>query len=351
MRPLRVAVIASARYSVNQPFAGGLEAHTWLLIRGLRRRGHQVTVFASGSDPGLGAVTHVSRWPYLSDAARADVSMTSEDSIREHHAYLDFMLKLARPTSGFDIVHNNSIHYLPIAMAKAVDVPMVSTLHTPPTPWLESAIQVEADCPVTFVAVSAHTARAWRHIVPDARIVMNGVDLDSWRPGRGGGRLIWFGRIVPEKGPHLAIAAARRAGVPLDLVGPCFDDHFFRTEIEPELDDGITYLGHLDHTDLAGRVAEASAALITPCWEEPYGLVAAESLACATPVAGFARGALPEIVDPRSGVLVPPDDVDALARAIPVVQALDRDDARRRAESFCTVQRMLDATKTCTRNS
>ena len=70
------------------------------------------------------------------------------------------MLRLARPAAAdFDVIHNHSLHHLPIAMAATVATPIVTTLHTPPTPWLESAIQAADDCPVTFVAVSGHTAR------------------------------------------------------------------------------------------------------------------------------------------------------------------------------------------------
>ncbi len=343
---LRIALIASSRYSIHQPFVGGLEAHTWMLAQGLKHRGHEVTLFAGGSDPGLAAAGRNSRLPRLSRAARSDVSMKSDDFLAEHHSYLDFMLELSGPGgTSFDVVHNNSTHYLPLAMARAVPAPMVTTLHTPPTPWLESAIQI-APCPVTFVAVSAHTASAWQHAVAAPVLIHNGVDVAGWPPGPGGGPLIWFGRLVPEKGPHLAIAAARRAGLALDLVGPRLDEEYFRTRIEPALGEGIRYLGHLDHPALAERVGRASASLVTPCWDEPYGLVVAESLACGTPVAGFARGALPEIVDGRCGVLVEPGDVDALAAAAHVAVTMSRTAARRRAETHCSLERMLDGYET-----
>ena len=76
---------------------------------------------------------------------------------------------------------------------------------------------------MTFVAVSAHTAGAWSHLVPDAHVIHNGVDVERWRPGPGGGPVVWFGRIVPEKGTHLAIDAAVLAGHPLLLAGPIAD--------------------------------------------------------------------------------------------------------------------------------
>ncbi|MFD3675720.1 glycosyltransferase [Streptomyces sp. NPDC058613] len=345
MNRLRVALIASARFPISEPFAGGLEAHTWWLARALHRRGHHVELFAApGSDPELGARELPVRRTVLSDAARSDASMPSVTWMEEHHAYLGLMLDLARDGEHrFDVVHNNSLHYLPVAMAAALRVPVVTTLHTPPTPWLESAITAQDNCPVTFTAVSRFTAGSWRPTVPAARVVRNGIDTDFWRPGPGGGDLVWSGRLVPEKGPHLAIEAARAAGMPLRIAGPVSDRAYFEDRVAPLLGDDVRYVGHLDRRELAELLGSAGAALVTPGWDEPYGLVVAEALACGTPVCGFDRGALSEILTPDCGLLAPPGDVDALAELIPRAVKLDRRDARRRAEEFCSLGRAADA--------
>lgn len=341
---MRVAVIASSRFPIAQPFAGGLESHVWHLTRQLHRRGHEVTLFAApGSDPTLPvSVLDVSRVE-LSAMARADVSMPPRLAMDEHHAYLSLMLDLIDGRAGeFDLVHNHSLHYLPLAMAHGLRIPMVSTLHTPPTPWLESALQTRRHSPVRFVAVSAHTARAWQHVAGPAWVVPNGVDVTSWTQGPGGGPLIWTGRLVREKGPDLAIAAAARAGLPLQIAGPITDRAFFDAEIDPHLGHGVSYLGHLSHEALAEAVGRACAALVTPRWNEPYGLVVAEALACGTPVVAFARGGIPEILTPECGRLVPADDVEALAGAIPAATALSRDAARARAVTACSLESMVD---------
>jgi glycosyltransferase involved in cell wall biosynthesis len=339
--PARIAIIGSARYAIREPFAGGLEAHTWALARALRQRGHEVTVFAGpGSDPALDVREIPVHWPRISQAARADVSMPADAWLDEHHAYLRLMLDLSR-TQQFDVVHNNCLHHLPIAMAPSVPTPMVTTLHTPPTPWLESAIQA-GPSPVTYVAVSAHTAHAWRGSA-SAEVIRNGVDLDVWPPGPGGGPAIWFGRLVPEKGPHLAIQAARAAGLELELVGPVADRGYFEGRIRPHLGPDIRYLGHLDHAALATRVGAASVTLVTPRWDEPYGLVVAESLACGTPVAAFDRGGVAEVLDPECGVLVDADDVPGLADAAVRAATLSRSNARARAVSHCSLDQMIDA--------
>ncbi len=342
-RRLRVALIASARYAIRQPFPGGLEAHTWALANGLRGRGHHVTVFAGdGCDPDLQVTQIALSRPQLSRAARADVSMTSAEWVHEHHAYLKLMLALSDGSAGrFDIVHNNTLHYLPVAMARMLPVPMLTTLHTPPTPWLESAIQLQ-DCPVTFAAVSRHTARAWAHQIPAVRVIHNGVDPAVWRRGPGGSRYVWSGRLVPEKGADLAIAAARSAGLPLDLVGPISDPGYFRRRIAPRLGGAVRYLGHLDHAALARVIGRSAACLVTPRWDEPYGLVVAEALSCGTPVCGFRRGALSELLTDRVSVLVRPDDVDALAAAMPRARALSRAAAHAYALRHCSQTAMIE---------
>ncbi|OLR93389.1 glycosyl transferase family 1 [Actinokineospora bangkokensis] len=338
---MRLALIASLRYAIRQPFAGGLEAHTWQLATGLAARGHEVHVYAgAGSDPRLD-VRGVRPLPPLSESARQDVSMPADHFLAEHHSYLQLMLGLAADTT-YDLVHNNSLHYLPVAMADALPAPVLTTLHTPPTPWLESALDINRTSGQHFAAVSDHTARMWEHCVPAPHVIRNGVDLSLWRPGPGGGPPVWSGRVVPEKGPVPAILAARAAGTGLRLVGPCPDRDYFRTEVEPLLGGAVEYVGHLDHTALAALVGSASVAVVTPCWDEPYGLVVAEALACGTPVAGFARGALPEIVDDTCGVLVEPGDVSGLADAIRAAARLDRGAVRLRAETTCAVERMVD---------
>jgi glycosyltransferase involved in cell wall biosynthesis len=339
---VHVVIIASARYPLAEPFAGGLESLTWHLVRGLRDRGVEVTLFAGeGSDPTLGARELRVRPLALSRAASGDVSMPPEPWLREHHAYLQVVLELGR-RSDIDVIHNNSLHHLPVALAAAVTAPTITTLHTPPIPWLESAIAV-SDCDRSrFVAVSAHTARSWEHVV-DADVVPNGVDVRRWwLPGPGGESLAWAGRLVPEKAPHLAIDIARSTGRPLRLSGPISDRAYFEAEVAPRLGDGVEYVGHLGVSGLAELFGSSAVTLVTPDWDEPYGLVAAESLACGTPVVAFDRGGLREFVTPEVGVVVPAGDVARAREAVAAAARLDRAACRAHAVTECSVDVMIE---------
>lgn len=343
MSRCRIGVIAPASTPVVEPFSGGLTAHVATLCRHLVERGHDVTLFAApGSDPSLPVEELDVDRLYLSEAARRDVSMPAEVVVREHHAYLALMLRLGRRNAGFDVIHNHSLHYLPVAMAPIVPVPMLTTLHTPPTPWLESAAQAARASAMRFVAVSAHTAAQWQPVLGPVGVVRNAVDLERWPSGPGGPDLVWSGRIVPEKAPHLAIEAARLAGRPITLAGPVSDAAYFRDRVAPLLGPGVRYAGHLEQRDLARLVGSSAVAVVTPQWDEPYGLVVAEALSCGTPVAAFRRGGIPEIVGPDCARLADPGDVVSLAAAIVEAGGLSRSRVRRHAVRHCSIELMME---------
>ncbi|KUI32817.1 glycosyl transferase family 1 [Mycobacterium sp. IS-1496] len=340
---IRVAMIASARYPVRQPFAGGLEAFVYQFAHALTAAGHSVTMFAApGSAVDLPWDVVPVHALEMTDASREDPSVP-DWVVHETHAYLSVMLNLAdRLRDSFDIVHNHSLHYLPLAMARTLPVPMLTTLHTPPLKWLEQAVALPGGVASSFTAVSAFTARQWEPVNGPVPVISNGIDLDEWRPGPGGDYAVWSGRLVPEKGLPDAIAAARAAGCPLRIAGPVGDPAYFEEAVRPELGGAVSYEGHLRRDELNELVGNAAVALVTPRWEEPYGLVTAEALASGTPVAAFARGGIPETIDASSGRLAPPGDVDALSRALLAAAQLPRGPVRARAESHCSQTVMVE---------
>lgn len=343
---MKIGIISHLKYPIKEPFAGGLEMHTYALADGLIRRGHQVKVFATAdSDECLNIdPAHLSTLSYENYRAfEPNPDKFSEQFVREHHAYLNTMLRLAH--EDFDIIQNNSLNYLPLSMARTLSTPMVTTLHTPPFSWLQSAVLCEQMNPtVNYTTVSRQNAQSWAEYLPECPVIYNGIDLDKWRysPRAEEGTAVWFGRIVPEKGTHLAIRAAHQAGLRLHLAGPLCDHNYFEEEIQPLLGPTDTYHGHLRHRELIDLIGKSSVFLCTPCWEEPYGLVVAEALACGTPVAAFRRGALPEILDVNTGRFAHPDDVSSLAEAAQAAAQLSRKECRQRAEQVASMERMVD---------
>ncbi len=338
---MRIGVIAHLKHPILEPFAGGLEMHTHLLASSLRDRGHDVTVFASTrSEPDLGLEA-------ICDETSLDaVGLTEATDVaffREHHAYLRLMNDLRH--RHFDLIHNNALHYLPVAMADALPMPVVTTLHTPPFCWLESGVRVARGGNNSFVGVSESIRTAWAAVTHVDDVILNGIDLARFAfapEAQAPAYLVWYGRIVPEKGLHFALDAARRVGMPIRFAGPALDRDYFNAEIAPRMGPQATYLGHLDHADLSRVIGGAAAFLCTPCWEEPYGLVVAEALACGVPVAAFARGAIPEILTPECGVLASPTMPQASRDSTRRALTLSRTACRRRAETLCDAERMID---------
>ncbi|WP_353649198.1 glycosyltransferase [Nakamurella sp. A5-74] len=335
-----LAVLAHPRHPVAEPFAGGMESHTWHLCKELTALGAHTTLYAPrGSDQSIASELRTYPELTLSATAARDETRPSDLELYQHHALMSAVAEIAAD-SRIDAVHNQTLHYLPIATS-ALLPPMVTTLHTPPFSWLESAIRTGGRG-TGFVAVSRYIADEFSELLATpAHVIHNGVDTALFRPGPGGDDLAWTGRMVPEKAPHLAIDAARAAGRPLSLMGPIGDREYFDLQVRPRLGGTIDYLGHLDRRGVAAVLQQSAACLMTSVWPEPFGLSAAEAVCCGTPVIGFRVGGLGEVIcRPELGSLVTAWDVPAMAAAVDRVVDLDRTATAATAARLFSLRRM-----------
>lgn len=330
---LRIVVVAPLRFPIRQPHAGGLESAVWNEVRTLRARGHEVSLIAvEGSDfldggPAEFALPTLD-WP---EGARATDSHYPDAYLERSVPALDRALDVvARDPHRYDVISNHCLHGLPLRRAAALGVPMVSTLHTPLEAELVEAVSHARG--TRFLAVSAHTRREWARAGVDATVLPNGIDAGDWPLGPGGDGLVWSGRLVPEKAPHLAIAAARLLGRELTIAGRVGDREYAEEHVLPHVGDGVRYVGLLGQPDLAALIGRSAVALGTPVWEEPFGLVGPEALMCGTPVAAFGAGGIREIARTATGMTaVPRGDVGALARAAEALAARSADEPGFRA--------------------
>lgn len=314
--PVRVLVIAPLRFPIRQPHAGGLESAVWNEVRGLRARGHDVTVIAvAGSDvlgPGPDEfVLPTLDWPA---GTRTSDSRYPAGSLARSVAGLDRALDVvARAPHRYDVISNHCLHGLPLRRSAELGVPMVSTLHTPAEADLVAAARAAGGA-ARFLAVSEHTRATWERAGIRSTVLPNGIDPRDWPAGPGGDGLVWSGRLVPEKAPHLAIQVARALGRPLTIAGRVGDVAYAERHVLPHVGDGVRYVGLLRQPDLADLIGRSACALATPVWEEPFGLVGPEALMCGTPVASFAAGGVREIARVATGMRTAPvGDVAALA--------------------------------------
>jgi len=341
-RRLRIAVLAHVRHPVRPPFAGGMEAHTWHLVRGLAERGHDVTLFASGdSDAGVPLFATVDAH-YERDLPWHLHRGSEVLDTLQRVAFERAMRHLA--SDGFDVIHNNTLHPLPIRMAAEAGLAMLTSLHVPPFEVLHEAVRGTVSPGLHYTVTSRRQHAVWWGDTGTAasHVVHNGIDPREW-PYReyGDGSAIWAGRIDPNKGTHLAAQAARLAGVPLTIVGPMEDRHYFDQHVAPLLDERVRHAGHLRGPELAERFGRASVLLFTPLWEEPFGLVAIEAMACGLPVAAIDNGAVREIVG-DAGAYAGRDDAASLAGAMDRALRVPRTRARDRVERLFGRERMLD---------
>lgn len=337
--PLRIAVVAHLRHPIAMPFMGGMEAHSHQLVAALVDRGHDVTLFASGdSDPAL-PLHPVADRHYEAVLPWAQWHGTPALTAFQDAAFARAWDAIAG--GGYDIVHNNMMHPTLHVAARQARQPMVTSLHVPPFAGLANAVADNRAPWLRQTATShAHLATWWTTPPATASVVYNGIDTLRWRyQATGNGRAVWAGRITPNKGTAVALAAARIAGIPLDLIGPidCMD--YFDEQVAPLLDDARVYHGHLGGTALVEAIGAASVLLSTPMWDEPFGLIAAEAMACGVPVAALDRGAMREVVG-GCGMLA--TDAASLADAIAATATIARADCRAWVERSFSVGAMID---------
>ena len=335
-------MLAHVRHPIAEPFMGGMEAHSWHLANGLAARGHEVMLFASGdSDPRF-AIDPVLDRHYEATFPWAEHRGSPPLIAHVDAGYAAACDRIA--AGGFDVVHNNSLHRFPLERRRTDATPTVTSLHVPPFDALHWFVAASPAPQHRLTVTSASQLRAWwpNGAPPEASVLHNGIDTSHWRfRPDGDGSAAWCGRITPNKGTHLAIAAARRAGIALTLYGAIDDADYWRDVVAPALGGDVRYAGHLGAAELPAAIGAASVFLFTPCWDEPFGLVAAEAMACGVPVAALDMGAAREVVD-DAGSVAPAGDVPALADAIVAAAAVPRAHARARVERLFSRDRWLD---------
>jgi glycosyltransferase involved in cell wall biosynthesis len=328
---LRVAMLAPPWISVPPAGYGGVESVVSVLTEALVRRGNEVTLFcAPGSASSARVVT-------LLDEAHPDEIERSLYEV-DHVARAFVAIDRAQGERAFDVVHDHC-GFTALGMADRLATPLLHTLHGQFT-RATSAFYARHESKATLVAIS----RAQRATAPErlagVRVIPNPIELQGWPlRERKDDYVLWVGRMTAEKGPHRAIAAARAAGVPLVLAGVIQPGQraFFEREVAPHVDgDRVRFLGEIGGSLKRSTFAGARALLMPISWEEPFGMVMVEALACGTPVIAFPAGAASElVVDGRTGFLV--GDEAAMAAAVGRLGSIAPRDCRAWVAEHCDV--------------
>ncbi len=331
---MRIAQIAPLIRSVPPDGYGGAEEVVSLLTEELVRRGHAVTLYASGDSATCAALEPI----VPVNLVKAGITEHGF-SVEESNYDLISAATCFGLASSFDLIHN---HVSPAAMmmAKFVNTPVLTTVHggqhnSDPLLWS------------MYTGYYNTVSRALKLCLPDRRYlghVYNGVDYATYPfSPHAGDYLLSLGRIGPDKGTDIAIEVAKRLGARLLVVGPVASHReFFEDEVKPEFDaELICYLGEANGAQKRQLFAGARCLLFPVRWEEPFGITMVEAMACGTPVIAFNRGAVPEVVvHGETGFIV--GDIDDMVEAVRTVDTIDRRKCREHVERNFSASRMAD---------
>ena len=328
---MRIAQVAPLYEPVPPRGYGGTERVVSWLTEELVRKGHEVTLFASGD-----SLTRARLVPVCPAALRTNPAC--HDTLAHHVLLLE---QVRQQCEEFDIVHYH-IDYLHFPLSRQINLPQVTTLHGRlDLPDLIPLYREFADMPVVSISLSQREALWQANWVGN---VYHGLPENSLPFYEGPGEYLAFiGRISPEKRPDRAIEIATRAGVRLKIAAKvdAVDRGYFERVVCPLLKrPNIEFIGEIGDEAKPEFLGNAIASIAPIDWPEPFGLNMIEAMACGTPTIAFAHGSVPEIIDDGvSGIIV--RSVDEAVAAVRQAEGMSRRAVRRAFESRFTASRMV----------
>jgi len=323
-RPLNIALVAPLAAPIGDPEPYGNHALLIDLATGLSRRGHRVRVYAAEGSrvPGVDLL-----------------QFTVDQGARGAPAGFERLFRRLRSDAP-DVVSQHAFDAEAIELAERF--PVLHTLHMPPI--VPAVVRSCAHTAAPLAAVSEFSAQQWRAAgAQRVQAIRDGVpDFTPFARHVEPVALI-AGRICREKGTAAGIRAALAAGLRVHLIGGVYDAGYFQREVAPLLGERVRMRACLPRRELWNVMAHCAVCLLPIEWDEPFGLVAAEAQVAGCPVVGYARGALPEIVEQDiSGILVPSGDERGLIAAVGRAAALDRNRVRASARARLLIEPVLD---------
>lgn len=329
MRKLRIAQIAPLWIPVPPLTYGGTEFIIHLLTEELIKRGHQVTLFASGDSKSSGKLVPFGKkslWRGRSKSPHAWYSLMSSE--------------VTRRQNDFDIIHDHTEFYF-APFSKFIQKPIVSTLHRPIN--YETSLVFKRFSSVHYVFISCDQKNSCE---VEGSIIYNAIPVKSYKFNKTpDDYLLWFSKIVPEKGILGAIEVAKRSEEKLIICGNIVPGYekFFQYEINPLIDgEQIRYIGPADFDKKIEILSDAKALLYPITRREPFGLVVIEAMACGTPVIAFGKGATPELIKHKKTGFIT-KDINHMLLSIKHISEIDRKICRKHVKEKFNLKKMVDA--------
>ena len=326
---MKIAMIAPIVERVPPAKYGGTERVVHTLTEELVKRGHDMTLFASGDS--------------VTNAKLVSVYPRALREVRLQNEIVWQLLSVGAAYAReeeFDIIHDHT-GYIGLPAANMARTPVLLTYHGPFTLEVRRIFNTLRK---PFVSTISNAQAALAPTLHHAGTVHNGLNMRHYPfSNEHDGYLLFVGRISPEKGVHIAIQVAQELALPLVIAAKLepSDRPYYRDYIEPFLSDQIRWIGEVDETERNRLMSRAMCFLHPVTWPEPFGLTLIEAMACGAPVVAFGRGSIPEIVqNRRTGFVV--RTVDEMIDAVQNIGAIDRKRCRRHALVSFGAERMAD---------
>ncbi|OGZ33224.1 MAG: hypothetical protein A2V69_01710 [Candidatus Portnoybacteria bacterium RBG_13_40_8] len=342
-KKLRIAQIAPLWVTIPPLKYGGIERIVAMLCDGLVERGHKVTLFAAPGSKTKAKLITVFDKPLLD----AKISWSNPIwNLRNLSKAFEMVNQ-----GEFDIIHSH-LDLWTLFFQGLTKTPVLHTMHNP---LYLSDVDVLKDDRLrlfseeayrTNIVLISESARSQAMVkLSRAKVIYNGIDLSHFKFSPvGGDHFVWIARMNRHKGVENAIAAAEKMRVKLLLAGRIDPTQrkYFRKVIKPHLNKRIKYVGELTENQLSDFYGSAKALLYPIEWEEPFGLVVAESMACGTPVIAFRRGSMSELIEDGKTGFVVDSNLNKLVGAMKKIEQINRALVRKRVEQRFGKEKMVD---------
>jgi len=346
-RKLRVAQFVTSQRAIPVP-KGVIWAPIDLALdiaKHMTNRGHEMTFYAPPSPKN----------PYRTVSGRLEEGIADQKFVKKmaterkkmpyglnHVALFDqyLMLKMLQDADDgrYDVLHFHSERALPLV--NMFKTPSVITFHDPINPYGKRAMPLFKGPNMHMISISMSQRKPAPNL-PYAANIYNGVDtkLFSFSENHNG-RFLFSSRLVPQKNVEDAISACRITRQPLDIYGRHYSKSYLRS-VKKLCGGKIQFRGGVDHSEMPSIYANAKALLFPIKWEEPFGLVMIEAMACGTPVIAYRRGSVPEVIKHgKTGFIV--NNKREMVAAMKKIDTIDRHECRRYVERRFSIERMAN---------